>query len=109
MVCPSVCLLSQFSFNVPIVALNSVTLDAVLSYKSCSPHMICLNFLYNVDSLFFFLHIFHQERVIPRFHKFIDFLCCIVMFHIMKVDVNILHICLNLFDPFRRLFFLKLM
>ena len=34
MMCPSVCRLSQFSFNVPVLALNSVTLDAVLSYNS---------------------------------------------------------------------------
>ena len=39
---PSVCLLSMFSFKVPVLALNKVVVAAELSYKSCSSCITCL-------------------------------------------------------------------
>ena len=64
-VCSSVCLLSQFSFNVPVLALHSVTHDAVLLYKSCSSLMVCLNFLYIDNVLSSCISFIQSERVIP--------------------------------------------
>ena len=91
MVCPSVSLHSRFSFNVPVLALNSVILEAVLLYKSCSSLIVCLNFLYNYIHCPFFLHIFLPERVIPGFDKLLDF-CWILMFCCIYVFICLIHL-----------------
>ena len=65
-----VCLLSQLSINVPVLALNSVALDAVLSYNSCSSLMVCLNFLYIDIVLLSYISFIQRES----FHDFTSFL-----------------------------------
>ena len=108
MVCPSVCRLSQFSFNVPVLALNSVTLDAVLLYKSCSSLIVCLNFLY-IDIVLLSCISFIQRESSHDFTSFLIFdiiiylfLITCILWYALHLDV-LINILLCFYSVFNRL------